>query len=97
MASKFLFKSFIVANTSFGIYGFSRGYRGTSEYDNNTRLTTQKIFNGTISGIFYMIPPWNLYFIKKLLNRIEIKYRNLDKNLYNYEYDDLTGECKDTI
>lgn len=97
MVNKFLFKSFIVANTSFGIYGFSRGYRGTREYDNNTRLTSQKILNGTISGIFYMIPPWNLYYITKLLNRIEIKYRNLDKSLYNSEYDDLTGECKDTF
>lgn len=93
-----LFKTFVFTNTSLGLYGFSRGYRSSSTYNvDNEKLTSNKILDGTINSIFYMIPPWNLYNVTKLLNRIEIEYRNLDKSLYNSEYEDLTGRCTDTV
>jgi hypothetical protein len=92
-----LSKTFVVTNLSLGLYGFSRGYRSSSKYDHNEKLTSRKILDGTITSIFYMIPPWNLYYVTKLLNRMEIKYKNLDKSLYNSEYEDLTGQCTDTI
>lgn len=93
-----LFKTFIVTNTSFGLYGFSRGYRSSSTYNpDNEKLTSDRIFSGSLNCLFYMIPPWNLFYITKLLNRMEIEYKNLDKNLYNSEYKELTGTCKDTF
>lgn len=94
----YLFKSFWVVNTSLGAYGFSRGYRSGSKYEpNHERLTSHKILDGTINSIFYMIPPWNLYYVTKLLNRMEIEYKNLDKSLYKSAYEDLTGTCEDTF
>ena len=33
MVNKLLFRSFIVVNTSLGIYGFSRGYRAETKYE----------------------------------------------------------------
>lgn len=94
----YFFNSFLVLNTSLGIYGFSRGYRSGSKYEpNHEKLTSHKILGGTINSIFYMIPPWNLYYVTKLFNRMEIEYKNLDKGLYKSEYEDITGECKDTF
>lgn len=94
----YLFKSFVVLNTSLGVYGFSRGYRAGSKYEpNHERLTSNKILGGTINSIFYMIPPWNIFYVTKLLNRIEIEYKNLDKSLYKSEYEDLIGTCEDTF
>jgi hypothetical protein len=100
MVNKLLFRSFIVVNTSLGIYGFSRGYRAETKYEkesNYNKLISERLLNGCLNSIFYTIPPWNVYYITKLLNRIEIEHKKLDKDIYEKEYEELIGECKVTL
>lgn len=52
---------------------------------------------GLMNGIFYMIPPWNLHYATKLINRIGINKRNLDKTRYIEEYEEISGICNDTF
>ena len=91
-------KAFVTINTGIGIYGFTRGYRSRLFYEEEDvpRLTINKITSGLLNGFIYMIPPWNIFFISKMINRIEIEKRNLDKNKYKDEYDEIVGRCFDT-
>lgn len=96
--NKNIFRSFLVLNTSFGIYGFSRGYRAESivRDDSYIDLTSYKLTKGFFNSLMYMVPPWNVYYITKLFNRIEIDMKGLDKNMYKSEYEEIVGECNST-
>jgi len=42
--------------------------------------------------------PYNVYYFVKLLNRLEIKLKNLDKTLYEDEYKEIFGsKCYSTL
>lgn len=75
-----------------GVYGFSREYRA-----NQSDLTSNKFFCGLFNGILYAAPVLNIFPILRLFNRLEIEYKQLDKDKYKYEYTEITGECNDTI
>lgn len=95
-----LFKTFMVVNTSLGVYGFSRGYRAETKYDRESKydkLISERLLNGGLNSIFYMIPPWNVYYVTKMLNRVEIENKKLDKELYKKEYEEVVGECEHTF
>lgn len=95
--SGYFFKSFLVVNTGFGMYGFSRGFRAQSKYETEPKLLSYKLLHGLASSILYMVPPWNVYYATKLINRIEINKRKLDITNYDEEFEELGGTCKDTF
>lgn len=97
MSGNYFFKAFLVLNTGFGIYGFSRGYRAQSKFDTEPKLFSYKLMHGLANSIFYMIPPWNVYYATKLINRIEIDRRKLDKSNYLDEYEEVCGKCEVTL
>ena len=74
-------------------YGFNRGYR-CEEFKNS--LYTDKIFAGIINSTMYTAPGINLFPLYNLINRIEIDYRNLDKDKHSDNYRELVGKCYDT-
>ena len=79
-----------------GLYGFTRGYRCDIE-TNKPILTSEKYFNGLINGLYYATPIFNMSPTRKLLNRLEIEYKNFNKNNYKDNYTEITGVCNDTI
>lgn len=97
----YFLKTFFALNTGMGIYGFTRGYRSRSKFDNgddngDMNLMTYKMMYGMVNSILYMIPPWNIYYFTKLVNRIEIQKRGLDKTMYENEYNEHCGICSET-
>lgn len=93
--SKF-FKIYSGFCTISGIYGFSRGLRSQS-WDNKDKLIVNKFIGSFVNGILYSIPIYNTIYLAQLINRIEIKYRNLDPEKYQSNYIELDGKCNDTF
>lgn len=78
------------------LYGFTRGYRS----DNNSKnhlLTSTKITNGLLNSCFYALPIFNIFCLSKLIDRIEIRIKGLDKNDYKESYKEINGFCYDDI
>lgn len=80
-----------------GMYGFTRGYRSHDKINKNERLIAENVSNGLINGYFYCLPLYNFKWIYTFLNRVEVKYRNLDKKMYEKNYEEMYGICDDTI
>jgi len=79
-----------------GIYGYTRGFR--SEYKNNSKkLITEKLSGGLFNALFYAAPIVNLWPTLRLIDRLEIEYKNLDKTKYKGAYQELVGQCNDTL
>lgn len=72
---------------SFGGYGFWRQYKSMSSEE----LLTYKICFSLMNGSLYVLPPYNIYAFYKLLNRLEIQSKNLDKHLYENQYTEFLG------
>ena len=88
--------------TCMGMYGFSRGYRseqfdGRHKMITRHKLTTDRITTSVLNGMLYSVPIFNLYYVSKLLNRLEIEHRNLDPKEFPSEYREIDGECKSTF
>lgn len=96
MYNKMFSRSLTTFCTCMGIYGFSRGYR-SEQFDGSCRLTTDKISSSIFNGMLYSIPVYNLLHFSRLLNRLEIEHKNLDKEKYKSEYKEINGECKSTF
>jgi hypothetical protein len=75
-------------------YGFNRGYR-CEEYKD--ALYLEKILAGVVNSTMYTAPGVNLFAFSKLINRIEIEYRNLDKTKHSDNYKELVGQCNHTF
>lgn len=76
-------------------YGFSRGFRA-AQSDNQNQLTTNTIFGSCLNGFYYGAPVINIFPTIRLINRIEIEERGLNRDLYKSEYQELCGVCNDT-
>ena len=93
-----LFKTKLILSTNFlfGIYGFSREWR--SNHGHQKIFLTKKFGYSLYNGLIYAMPPFNLYFLYRLLNRIEIKKRSLHKKNYINEYTEISGHvCNSTF
>lgn len=86
---------------SMGLYGYTRGYRSTDDFNSKNekfeRLTSDKIASGIINALYYATPIINTWPALRLINRIEIEYKDLDKNKYESSYTELTGKCDETF
>ncbi len=81
-------------------YGFSRGYRSKSSYTEvgaAEYLTADKIIHGLITSVEYAIPINNFIAFGRLVNRLEINYKQLDKKNFKRDYKEMFGICNDTI
>lgn len=81
-------------------YGFTRGYRSRSFYERfgeTDYLTADKIIHGLITSVEYAIPINNFIVFGRLINRLEIEYKQLDKEKFRDNYKELVGICNDTI
>lgn len=90
---KKLYPTFCV---SMGLYGSYRGYRAKHQGEDN-RLTIDKFTLGFVNGIIYAAPIVNIWPTVKLLNRMEIEYKQLNKDLYKSNYEEIVGVCEDTF
>jgi hypothetical protein len=79
-----------------GTYGFTRGYRAYSGTE-DTNLTCDKVLQGVINGMAYGAPILNMWPTFRLLNRLEIECRSLNKDNYQSNYEEFIGVCKETI
>lgn len=84
-----------------GLYGFTRGYRATHQWDSSTRqfvphsyLIGDRIAQGSLTALFYAVPytaPWT---ILNLVNRTEIYLRGWKPTDYPDVYRETgTGYC----
>ena len=80
-----------------GMYGFTRGYRSQNKSNTPELLICEKLTNGILNGYMYCLPFYNIKWVHNLLNRVEVKYRNLDKKVYEKNYEETCGICDDTI
>lgn len=81
------------------VYGMSRGYRidyGLYQKD-KPLLFTDRVISSLISGYVYGMPLINLMYLKALSDRIEIKVRGLNRELYQDSYKELLGVCDRTL
>jgi hypothetical protein len=79
-----------------GLYGSYRGYKSKPQGEYHL-LTIDKFSRGFINGIMYAAPVANIWPTVKLLNRVEIEYKQLDKSLYKSNYEEIVGVCEDTF
>lgn len=82
--------------STMSVYGFSRGYRA-QVVNNKENLTSDKIANATVNSLFYTIPIMNIGPTLRLINRLEIEHKKLQKDDYKDNYREIVGECMDTI
>lgn len=75
-------------------YGFSRGFRAAQT---ENKLTTDTIMSSCLNGLYCGTPIINIFPTIRLINRIEIEKRELDRNLYESEYKEMMGVCNDTF
>lgn len=80
-----------------GIYGFTRGYRSHDKLNTREKLIGEKLLDGVRNGYMYCVPIYNFRWIYSSINRLEVKYRDLDKHIYEENYNEMTGICNDTI
>lgn len=84
-----------------GLYGFTRGYRATQQWDPSTKqflphsyLIGDRICHGIATACFYAIPttmPWTL---TNLVNRVEIHLREWKPEDYPEIYNETrNGYC----
>lgn len=92
----FLGKTYIAFCSGMGIYGFTRGYRSNIREDKEN-LTAEKCLSGILNGICYAVPIANIGPTFRLINRLEIEYKNLNKEEHKSNYEEFIGICKDTI
>lgn len=91
-------KSFWTFNISMGIYGFTRGLR--SKYDTSPRkvLLSERLLGSLANSVIYFAPFWNLSYLYRLFNRIEIRLRGLNKEDYKKNYEEpFSGYCFHTL
>lgn len=86
---------FIYFYGTMGIYGFYRGVNVESK--EKIPLFTDQIIRGIFNGIIYANPITNLMPMYRLVNRLEIKVRGLDKTLYKENYEEIVGTYMKTI
>lgn len=85
---------FYTTNLLFSAYGFSREYRAKVE----NRFFTERVGISILNGIFYIVPPYNIYFLAKLLNRLEIEKRDLKMTDHVGQYTEFFGNpCYSTL
>lgn len=89
-------KVFVGFCSTMSVYGFTRGYR-VQEFCNKELLTSDKITNATINSLLYAVPIVNIVPIIKLINRLEIEHKRLQKDDYKSSYSEFVGNCMDTI
>lgn len=89
----FFYKAYTGFTLGMTAYGFSRGYRCREPSD----LYSSKITSGIVNSTMYTAPGVNLFAFVKLINRLEIDYKKLDKSKHKESYRELVGECYDTI
>jgi hypothetical protein len=53
-------------------------------------LTGHRILSSSVNGIYYA-SPWGVIKLFDLFNRLDVKYRNLDKEKYKKSYEELIG------
>ena len=82
---------------SMGVYGCSRGYRSQHYEEVYDELTTDRITLSLLNGIIYATPGFNIVSFVRLLNRLEIQHKKLDKNKYKLNYKEVHGICYDTL
>lgn len=79
-----------------GVYGFSRGYRSL-DHNGREPLSMDKVTHGFLNGLLYTAPIFNIIYVSRLINRIEIEYLDLNRDNYKSEYREIVGDCMDTI
>ncbi len=77
------------------LFGFYRQWNAKITYGNI--LTTSRIILSITNGALYVAPPIGFMRIVFLLNRIEIKYFNIYKNTYRFNYYELIGYNYDIL
>lgn len=92
----FVGKTYATFCVGMGIYGFTRGYR-SNIYKDRESLTAEKYVSGLVNGICYAAPILNIGPTFRLLNRLEIETKNLNKEQHKSNYEEFMGICNDTI
>lgn len=88
-------KGLITYCSTIGAYGFYRGFR-SKERGEEHRLLMDRFTTGFANGLMYSAPFFNFVYISRLMNRLEIEYRELNPQDYTSEYKEINGYCMDT-
>jgi hypothetical protein len=74
------------------LYGFYRGITFTHKYykeDEDDILLSDRLISGVFTGIMYANPLLHPLYIRKLMDRIEIKLKDKDPSKYISAYHDF--------
>lgn len=70
------------------LYGFTRGMRSHDE-NNPNQLISDRFCTSLINSVIYANPPSSLFYLHKLMGRIEIKLTNKNPQEYKYYYQEF--------
>lgn len=91
-------KAFWRFNIGMGIYGFTRGFRSDFERSPRKLLFTERLLGSLANSTIYFLPVYNIYQLYRIINRLEIYSRGLNKEEYKSAYEEpFSGICKDTL
>jgi hypothetical protein len=74
----------------FSVYGFYRGYNAEDDFK-TYKFYSDKYIHGLCNMTTYAIPPFQIFALYRLINRLEIKYKNMDKTDHESEYREVVG------
>ena len=76
-------------------YGFARSFN--VRYDVPNDVLGNRLCLGVMNGLFYSYPPLTLYYIFKLINRIDIKLTGKNPENYKDMYEDAFANNKNVF
>jgi hypothetical protein len=89
-------KLYGIFTIGFSAYGFYRGYNTEDDFK-TYKFYSDKYIHGLCNMTVYAIPPFQIFALCRLINRCEIKYKNMDPTDHKQEYTELTGIFYKTI
>jgi len=63
----------------------------TNQLIKTDHLMGDRILGGIVSGLLHMLPGWNLVALTRLVNRIDIQRRGVEKDPYFKQYEEFNG------
>lgn len=99
-----MIKYYGIFSSAMGVYYSIRGFQishskpfKSNELVKSDILIGDRLVCGLSNGALHALPLWNIYGFMRLMNRIEIYYRDLEKDKFYNQYQEVGGYNMSTL